>query len=118
VVAVEIPIGESPLVEPQALALSGAPGATLPVHATVQLGGADLDLEQGPPVHLNVSTDPPHLLGPGPPSWALDMLPVDVGVRLGSAGSGVLVVDVIAATCAGDVCTVVRTTREHRLTVA
>jgi len=58
VVAVEIPIGESPLVEPQALALSGVPVATLPVHATVQLGGADLDLEQGPPVHLNVSADP------------------------------------------------------------
>jgi thiol-disulfide isomerase/thioredoxin len=67
--------------------------------------------------HPVLSADPPSLLAPGPRSWALDTLPVAVEVRLGSAGSGVLVVDLIAATCAGDVCTIARATREHRLTV-
>jgi hypothetical protein len=44
----------------------------------------------------------------------LPMLPVDLELRLDSSGSGVLVVDVIASTCTGDVCTVVRVTREHQ----
>jgi NHL repeat len=115
---VEIPAGASTLDGPAAPTLSGAPGAVLRVHATVDLGGTDLDLDQGPPVHVNVSVDPANLLGPGPRSWALEMLPVDLELRLGSPGSGVLVVDVIASTCTGDVCTVVRATREHQLTVA
>jgi hypothetical protein len=42
----------------------------------------------------------------------------DLEVLLGSPGSGVLVVDVIASTCSGDVCTVARSTSEHPLTVA
>jgi hypothetical protein len=88
------------------------------VLADIDLNGADLDLAQGPPVHLNLTADPPKLLGPGPRSWALDALPVSVEVQLGSTGTGVLVVDLIASTCAGDVCTIARSTREHPLTVA
>jgi len=63
---VEVPIGE-PSREDHADArpLSGAPGAMLQVRATVDLDGADLDLAQGPPVRLNVSADPPGLLGAG-----------------------------------------------------
>lgn len=115
---VEIPVGAPTLAEPPATPLSGAPGAVLHVQANVDLGGADLELDQGPPVHVNVSADPANLLGPGPRSWALETLPVDLELRLGSPGSGILVVDVIASTCTGDVCTVVRATREHQLTVA
>jgi thiol-disulfide isomerase/thioredoxin len=115
---VEIPVGEASAEDPtDAPRLSGAPGATIHLQASVDLDGADLDLGQGPPARLNVSADPPGLLGPGPRSWALDALPVAVELRLGSVGSGVLVVDLIAATCAGDVCTIARATREHRLTV-
>lgn len=51
-------------------------------------------------------------------SWALDTLPVNLAVPLGTPGGGVLVVDVIASTCSGDVCTVARSRREHPLTVA
>jgi NHL repeat len=116
---VNIPIGRSPVEQPATIAeLSGHPGAMLPVHANVDLDGADLDLAQGPPVHINLSADPPSLLGPGPRSWALDTLPIDLEVPLGSPGRGVLTVDLIAATCSGDVCTVARSTNEHPLTVA
>ena len=67
---------------------------------------------------MSVTADPQTLLGAGPQSWALDELPVSVEVRLGSPGSGVLSVDVIASTCEGDVCTISRSTREHPLTVS
>jgi hypothetical protein len=116
---VEIPTGGSPVAQPETVAeLSGHPGAMLPIHADVDLDGADLDLEQGPPVHVNLSADPPSLPGPGPRSWALDTLPVDLEVPLGTPGRGVLLVDLIASTCSGDVCTVARSTSEHPLTVA
>jgi thiol-disulfide isomerase/thioredoxin len=99
-------------------ALSGAAGATLMVTADVDLAGSDLDPQQGPPVHVNVSADPQTLLAAGPRAWALDALPVTVELRLGSPGSGVLTVVVIASTCQGDVCTIRRTTREHALGVS
>ncbi|MGA7988204.1 MAG: thioredoxin-like domain-containing protein [Candidatus Dormiibacterota bacterium] len=113
----EIPVGNPVDAAPAEAALSGAGGAVLQLQATVDLGDSDLDLAQGPPVHVNVSADPPTLLGPGPRSWALDALPVSVEVRLGQPGSGVLVVDVIASTCKGDVCTIARATRERSLVV-
>jgi thiol-disulfide isomerase/thioredoxin len=115
---VEIPVGVASPAQPQdAEALTGAPGTTLRLTANVDLGDADLDLTQGPPVHVNVSADPPALLGPGPRSWALDSLPVSVEVQLAGRGAGVLVIDVIASTCFGDLCTIARATREHSLTV-
>jgi thiol-disulfide isomerase/thioredoxin len=115
---VEIPVGAAPAAQPQdTQALAGSPGTTLRLVANVDLGDADLDLTQGPPVHASVSADPPALLGPGPRSWALDSLPVSVEVQLAGEGTGVLVIDVIASTCFGDVCTIARATREHSLTV-
>ncbi len=99
-------------------ALEGRPGTALVVAADVDLAGSDLDLEQGPPVHLTLSADPQTLLGPGPRSWALDALPASVEIHLGHPGTGVLTVDVIASTCEGDVCTTRRLTREHSLTVS
>jgi thiol-disulfide isomerase/thioredoxin len=116
-------VTEIPIVDPRLAsdtdgdALAGSPGAALHLTATVDLGDSDLDLAQGPPVHVNVSADPPTLLGAGPRSWALDSLPVSIEVRLGQPGSGVLVMDVIASTCKGDVCTIARATREHPITV-
>ena len=115
----EIPIGGGQSGAPsQGLALAGVTGAPLVLAADVDLGGSDLDVQQGPPVHISVSADPQTLLGTGPRSWALDALPVTIEVRLGSRGRGVLTVDVIASTCEGDVCTIRRTTREHALTVS
>jgi hypothetical protein len=88
------------------------------VESDVELGGLDLDVRQGPPVHVSVSVDPQTLLGAGPRSWALDSLPVRLDLRLGTPSSGVLTVDVIASTCEGDICTIKRSTREHSLTVS
>jgi thiol-disulfide isomerase/thioredoxin len=117
-VVTEIPVGDAALAAgPDGVALAGRPGAAMHLTATVDLDGSDLDLAQGPPVHVNVSADPPTLLGAGPRSWALDALPVSLEIRLGQPGSGVLVVDVIASTCKGDVCTIARATREHPITV-
>ena len=114
----EIPVGAAPEAQSQgAKALTGAPGTMVRLTADVDLGGKDLDVTQGPPVHVNVSAEPPSLLGPGPRSWALDTLPVAVDVELAGPGSGLVVVDVIASTCVGDVCTIARATREHPLTV-
>jgi thiol-disulfide isomerase/thioredoxin len=101
-----------------ATSLSGTSGSTLVIDANVDLAGSGLDLQQGPPVHVNVSADPQTLLAAGPRSWALDGLPVSVAVRLGSPGGGVVTVDVIASTCEGDVCTIKRSTQEHTLTVS
>jgi len=117
-VVAEIPvIDHRDQAAPVGTPLSGAAGGSMTVGADVDLAGADLDLQQGPPVHVNLSADPPTLLGAGPRSWALDTLPVSLEVRLGSPGSGVLTLDVIASTCKGDVCTIRRSTREHELTV-
>jgi DNA-binding beta-propeller fold protein YncE len=99
-------------------ALSGAPGSTIVVRGDVDLAGSDLDPQQGPPVRVHLSADSEALLGPGPRSWALDSLPVSLDVRLGSPGTGVLTLDVIASTCEGDVCTIRRKTVEHALTVS
>jgi thiol-disulfide isomerase/thioredoxin len=109
---------EAPAGQVLGSALAGSSGSRLVVSADVDLDGSDLDLQQGPPVRVHLSADPQTLLGPGPRSWALDTLPVSVEVSLGSAGTGVLTVDVIAATCAGDVCTIRRSTREHPLAVS
>jgi thiol-disulfide isomerase/thioredoxin/sugar lactone lactonase YvrE len=104
--------------EPAGSALAGRAGAALVLEADVDLGGLDLDIQQGPPVRVRVSVDPEPLLGAGPRSWALDSLPARLDLRLGTPGSGVLTVDVIASTCQGDVCTIKRTTSEHTLTVS
>jgi thiol-disulfide isomerase/thioredoxin len=114
----EIRIGDGQKGAQTGTALSGLAGAWLVLTADVDLAGSDLDLQQGPPVHVSVSADPQTLLGAGPRSWALDELPVSVEVRLGSPGHGVLSVDLIASTCEGDVCTISRSTREHPLTVS
>ena len=105
-------------VEPAGAALAGRAGAALVLEADVDLGGLDLDIQQGPPVRVSVTVDPEPLLGAGPRSWALDGLPARLDLRLGSPGSGVLTVDVIASTCEGNVCTIKRSTREHTLTVS
>jgi hypothetical protein len=104
--------------QPAGSELSGRAGAALVLDAEVDLGGLDLDVEQGPPVHVSVTVDPQTLLGAGPRSWALDSLPARLDLRLGTPGRGVLTVDVLASTCEGDVCTIRRSTREHTLTVA
>jgi thiol-disulfide isomerase/thioredoxin len=104
--------------EPAGSALAGRAGDGLVVESDVELSGLDLDVRQGPPVHVSVSVDPQTLLGAGPRSWAVDSLPVRVDLRLGTPGSGVLTVDVIASTCEGDICTIKRSTREHSLTVS
>ena len=105
-------------VEPAGSALAGPSGSALALEAEVDLGGLDLDIQQGPPVHVTVSVDPQTLLGAGPRSWALDGLPARLDLRLGMPGSGLLTVDVIASTCEGDVCTIKRSIREHTLTVS
>ena len=81
-------------------------------------GGEDVDPAQGPPVRVTISADPATLLGPGPRSWALGGLPAEVDIVLGKPGEGILEVEISAATCRGDLCTVHRRGEERPLGVS
>ena len=98
--------------------LSGTAASVLPLCLSLDTGGEALDPSQGPPVRVSVTADPPTLLGPGPRAWALATLPATVELALGAPGTGTLDVDITAATCTGDVCTVQRRSVEHALTIA
>jgi thiol-disulfide isomerase/thioredoxin len=97
--------------------LSGRSGETLHLTLALDTGGEDVDPTQGPPVRVIVSADPGTLLGAGPRSWALAGLPAEVDVVLGAPGEGLLSIDVTAATCRGDLCTVHRRGEERPLSV-
>jgi sugar lactone lactonase YvrE len=100
-----------------AAALRGGAGATLSVPVDLEGVHAHLDGSDGPPVRVNVAAEPPTLIASGVHSWALDTLPGVVDVVLGEPGDGVLVVDITAATCTDDVCTLVKGARRHPLEV-
>jgi hypothetical protein len=97
--------------------LEGRRAEAVHLSLTLDTGGEDLDPSQGPPLRVTVSADPPALLGPGPRSWALATLPAEIDLVLGVAGDGVLDIDIVAATCRGDVCTVHRRREERPLHV-
>jgi DNA-binding beta-propeller fold protein YncE len=83
----------------------------------VDIGTLPLEEGAGPPVRVEVSADPPALLGPGPRSWALPMLSGEVEVVAAGGGGGVLVVAVEARVTDGDVAVVRRSRSRHDLTV-
>ena len=97
--------------------VAGEAGGSIRLSLPLDTGGEALDPAQGPPVRVSVTADPPSLLGPGPRAWALASLPAEVEINLGTPGEGTLDVDVSAATCTGDVCTVYRRSEERPLTV-
>jgi thiol-disulfide isomerase/thioredoxin len=97
--------------------LSGRSGDVVRLSVTLDTGDEGVDPTQGPPVRLTVSADPATLLGPGPRSWALAGLPAEVDIVLGQAGEGVLDIDITAATCRGDLCTIHRRGEERPLQV-
>ncbi|MFN2582267.1 MAG: alkyl hydroperoxide reductase, partial [Candidatus Dormibacteria bacterium] len=96
----------------------GAPGAVIQLAPpTVDLDGHSLDPGQGPPVRLTVSADPPELLAAGPRAWALADLEAPVAITLGQPGKGTITIDLVAATCNRDVCTVHRASEKRDLSV-
>jgi NHL repeat len=97
--------------------LSGRSGDTVHLSLALDTGDDVVDPSQGPPVRVAVSADPATLLGPGPRSWALADLPAEVDIALGEPGEGVLDIDVTAATCKGDLCTIHRRGEERPLRV-
>ena len=109
--AVELPL------EDAGTSLRGAAGAALSLEASVDLDGEALDHAQGEPVRVTVSAEPAALLAVGTRVWSFDGLPATVAPVLGSAGSGTLLVDVMASTCRDDVCTVRRRRVRHPLEV-
>ena len=99
-------------------ALRGTSGATLPVQVDLDGVQAHLDSSDGPPVRVSISAEPSVLIAAGARTWALEALPASIDVTLGARGEGVLVVDITAATCTDDVCTIVKGNRRHPLVVA
>ena len=105
----DAPEGEALWVEPHQL---------LPLPFRVDLVGDEtLDTGDGPPVRVAVSCEPGVLLGDGPRVWALTAAEGEVEVVTGRPGEGVLHLEVTAAACEHDRCTVHRIRRRHRLTV-
>jgi thiol-disulfide isomerase/thioredoxin len=103
---------------PEGEALWVAPGRPLSVSFGLELDGEEvLDMSDGPPVRVSVSAEPAGLLGDGPRQWALSAPAGEVEVITGRAGEGVLHLDVVAAACDEDRCTVHRLRRRHRITV-
>jgi thiol-disulfide isomerase/thioredoxin len=105
---VDVPEGE-------ALWLSPGTGVALPF--AVGLEGHELDVSDGPPVRVTVAADPAFLLGDGPRQWHLSRAEGVVEVTVGHPGVGALTVDVLAAACDADRCTLHRSRRRHPLTV-
>jgi DNA-binding beta-propeller fold protein YncE len=83
----------------------------------VEIGALALDDRAGPPVRVEVSADPPGLLGPGPRVWAGTATSGEVDVVAAGGGGGVLVVAVEAAVTDGDTPVVRRARARHDLTV-
>jgi hypothetical protein len=71
----------------------------------------------GPPVRVDVSADPPALLGPGPRAWALTATSGEVEVTASGEGAGVLIVAVEAAVADGDLAVVRRSRTRYDLTI-
>jgi hypothetical protein len=94
------------------------PGQAVALPYVVDLApGEQLDTVSGPPVRVRIEIDDPALLGEGPRVWALSTAEGTVDVLTGRAGEGMLTVEVRAAACEGDRCTVRRSRRRHRVTV-
>ena len=103
---------------PEGEALWVAPTGVLTIPFSVALdGGEMLDMSDGPPIRVSVSAEPAALLGDGPRQWALSTTDGEVEVGAGRPGEGVLHLEVIAAACDEDRCTIHRLRRKHRLTV-
>jgi sugar lactone lactonase YvrE len=112
-----VPVAAAPTGQ-DAGAISGESGQRVTISATVDLDGEALDLSSGPPVHVSITAEPAAALAAGARSWVLDELPARIEVTLGRPGDATLTIDVIASTCHEDVCTIKRTTREHRLSIS
>jgi len=90
--------------------VSAAPETTITVPFSLELDGAELDASAGPPVQVDVTADPPGLLGAGPRRWVLGTPVGEVTVQAGPPGAGVLVVAVEARVSDGTL-TLVRRSR-------
>lgn len=114
----ELVIDESWRDAPEGEALWLPPGEPVSLPYAVALTEREhLDGTDGPPVRITVEADPPALLGDGPRQWALSAGEGAVEVVTGHPGEGTLTIEVLAAACEDDRCTIRRQRRRHRLTV-
>jgi DNA-binding beta-propeller fold protein YncE len=97
--------------------VSAAPDAPITVPFSVELDGIELDDSAGPPVQVDVTADPPALLGAGARRWVVGAPSGEVEVRTGPDGAGVLVVTVEARVSDGTLALVRRSRVRLDLTV-
>jgi len=91
-----------------------------PVSIPYELDPGDLTVDgsDGPPVRVNLSSEPGSLLGPGPRRWALADPKGTVEVTAGTAGEGILIMELEIDTCDDNTCTVLTSRGRHDLSVA
>lgn len=98
-------------------AIECARRAPITVEFHIDVRKADLDATDGYPVRVVVEADPPTLLGPGPRRWDLAAPAGHVDLVAGAAGTGTLMIDVVASVCVDGECRIERSRRRHPLTV-
>jgi DNA-binding beta-propeller fold protein YncE len=112
-----VPLDESWLGTEVGEPVDAEAGAVLRAPFAVEIGDLALDQAAGPPVRVEVSADPPALLGPGPRAWAVTGTSGEVEVTAAGGGAGVLVVAVEAKVTDGGLAVVRRSRARHDLTV-
>ena len=81
------------------------------------IGDLLLDVSNGPPVRIDISAEPGTLLAAGPRRWVMDVVSGAVGLRAGTPGDGILVVEVEVRVCDDTRATTLRSRARHDLTV-
>jgi len=81
------------------------------------IGDLFLDVSNGPPVRIDISAEPGTLLAAGPRRWVMDVVSGAVGLRAGTPGDGILVVEVEVRVCDDTRATTLRSRARHDLTV-
>lgn len=99
-------------------AIACARRAPITVEFHVDAKKADLDATDGYPVRVVVEADPPTLLGPGPRRWDLAATAGELDLVAGAAGTGTLMIDVVASICVDGECRIERSRRRHPFTVS
>jgi hypothetical protein len=98
--------------------VQAAPGEVVKLPFDVDVGDEPLDTAEGEPVRVRVEARPANLLRGGPARWDLSSPEGEVELEVGTAGAGLLLVEVAVRTCSEGRCHVRLHRRRHPLEVS